>query len=110
RNIPVSLSLPNHAATITYRSPLSLHDALPISPVRRRAAAMAAFRLFRPSRDAPRAPRAWRFERGARRSMALGRLGLLIRPLWGRSEENTSELQSPYDLVCRLLLEKKNSS
>src|SRR5438094_6509379 len=27
---------------------------------------------------------------------------------WFRSEEHTSELQSPYDLVCRLLLEKKN--
>src|SRR5437867_9443866 len=27
--------------------------------------------------------------------------------LEGRSEEHTSELQSPYDLVCRLLLEKK---
>src|SRR5437867_10428918 len=26
-----------------------------------------------------------------------------------RSEEHTSELQSPYDLVCRLLLEKKNT-
>src|SRR5437867_5033737 len=26
---------------------------------------------------------------------------------WPRSEEHTSELQSPYDLVCRLLLEKK---
>src|SRR5437867_8105242 len=26
-----------------------------------------------------------------------------------RSEEHTSELQSPYDLVCRLLLEKKNN-
>src|SRR5207248_4828670 len=26
-----------------------------------------------------------------------------------RSEEHTSELQSPYDLVCRLLLEKKKS-
>src|SRR5437867_4739604 len=25
-----------------------------------------------------------------------------------RSEEHTSELQSPYDLVCRLLLEKKH--
>src|SRR5437867_4608173 len=24
-----------------------------------------------------------------------------------RSEEHTSELQSPYDIVCRLLLEKK---
>src|SRR5438094_5541632 len=30
-------------------------------------------------------------------------------PIWRffRSEEHTSELQSPYDLVCRLLLEKK---
>src|SRR6266516_2835436 len=27
-----------------------------------------------------------------------------------RSEEHTSELQSPYDLVCRLLLEKKKLS
>src|SRR5438094_2216822 len=56
---------------------LSLHDALPISPA---GAAAAAWR--RPSR-ARRSPRA------------------------GRSEEHTSELQSPYDLVCRLLLEKK---
>src|SRR5437867_8093070 len=28
----------------------------------------------------------------------------------GRSEEHTSELQSPYDLVCRLLLEKKKKT
>src|SRR5260370_18572653 len=28
----------------------------------------------------------------------------------GRSEEHTSELQSDLNLVCRLLLEKKNSS
>src|SRR5256885_10952788 len=27
---------------------------------------------------------------------------------FGRSEEHTSELQSPCNLVCRLLLEKKN--
>src|SRR5207248_9950116 len=32
---------------------------------------------------------------------------LALAPCW-RSEEHTSELQSPYDLVCRLLLEKKN--
>src|SRR5437867_7118692 len=35
-----------------------------------------------------------------------------VQKLWDagvdRSEEHTSELQSPYDLVCRLLLEKKN--
>src|SRR5256885_3556906 len=29
---------------------------------------------------------------------------------WGRSEEHTSELQSPCNLVCRLLLEKKKKS
>src|SRR2546426_5015930 len=29
------------------------------------------------------------------------------RPGWVRSEEHTSELQSPCNLVCRLLLEKK---
>src|SRR2546426_4896048 len=28
-------------------------------------------------------------------------------PQWLRSEEHTSELQSPCNLVCRLLLEKK---
>src|SRR5437867_5918200 len=32
------------------------------------------------------------------------------RPRTPRSEEHTSELQSPYDLVCRLLLEKKKQS
>src|SRR5438094_3032562 len=30
-------------------------------------------------------------------------------PTFMRSEEHTSELQSPYDLVCRLLLEKKKN-
>ena len=30
-----------------------------------------------------------------------------LKELW-RSEEHTSELQSRFDLVCRLLLEKKN--
>src|SRR5256885_8734147 len=41
-----------------------------------------------------------------------------IRPHWSlrlwslffRSEEHTSELQSPCNLVCRLLLEKKNNT
>src|SRR5437867_10538120 len=31
----------------------------------------------------------------------------IVPPNFSRSEEHTSELQSPYDLVCRLLLEKK---
>src|SRR5207248_5994520 len=50
---------------------------------------------------------------GARRSRRAARLRPLIVPTRLdstalRSEEHTSELQSPYDLVCRLLLEKKN--
>src|SRR5437867_8634266 len=34
-------------------------------------------------------------------------LQIFFDPATFRSEEHTSELQSPYDLVCRLLLEKK---
>src|SRR5256885_2709717 len=34
--------------------------------------------------------------------------GWRLRPESTRSEEHTSELQSPCNLVCRLLLEKKN--
>src|SRR5688500_20091733 len=39
-----------------------------------------------------------------------GRLAKVVTtgPLNGRSEEHTSELQSPCNLVCRLLLEQKN--
>src|SRR5690348_18020040 len=46
--------------------------------------------------------------------LVLGVLDLLLRVegavllQLGRSEEHTSELQSPVHLVCRLLLEKKN--
>src|SRR5699024_11906451 len=41
------------------------------------------------------------YEDLSRRSAGMG--------LWNaRSEEHTSELQSRFDLVCRLLLEKKN--
>src|SRR3989454_2514152 len=35
--------------------------------------------------------------------------GLHVRQLRERSEEHTSELQSPCNLVCRLLLEKKKN-
>src|SRR5437762_613528 len=37
------------------------------------------------------------------------RYGLPPRPTQARSEEHTSELQSPMYLVCRLLLEKKKN-
>src|SRR5258708_30329741 len=45
-----------------------------------------------------------KFRRGQLRLAAL----LALRVERGRSEEHTSELQSPDHLVCRLLLEKKN--
>src|SRR5438552_13654810 len=61
---------------------LSLHDALPISE----------------RRTAPRNPRRTARRRGAPRRRAVR-----------RSEEHTSELQSPDHLVCRLLLEKKKT-
>src|SRR5256885_12845270 len=38
----------------------------------------------------------------------LRRFGWKLSPRQLRSEEHTSELQSPCNLVCRLLLEKKN--
>src|SRR5699024_12443793 len=44
----------------------------------------------------------FKFGEGAQRKAAL-RVGGLI----ARSEEHTSELQSRFDLVCRLLLEKR---
>src|SRR3712207_1334253 len=69
---------------------LSLHDALPIWPLRRVGG--AASLLGRGSRGVPLAALDDRKEVGRRR----------------RSEEHTSELQSRQYLVCRLLLEKKN--
>src|SRR2546426_8833543 len=51
---------------------------------------------------------------GARRKVPTWRIGRATTwmkgHLWlGRSEEHTSELQSPCNLVCRLLLEKKKN-
>src|SRR2546426_11311045 len=69
--------------------------------------------LFRsPSRsDAGPAPGGRRHVRdGARggRARTTGRRAAPRSPGWrSRSEEHTSELQSPCNLVCRLLLEKK---
>src|SRR5437868_12664318 len=62
---------------------LSLHDALPIS-LRFRWTAMALFCL-----------------------LYLALIGSALTFVLLRSEEHTSELQSRFDLVCRLLLEKK---
>src|SRR5256885_12708568 len=53
----------------------------------------------------------WRRLSGRRvQSISLGRPECLGLPGSRRSEEHTSELQSPCNLVCRLLLEKKKYS
>src|SRR5438067_4006439 len=56
-------------------------------------------------RGAPRRSRADRHCHGAGRRRLHAQSGRNDRGL--RSEEHTSELQSRFDLVCRLLLEKK---
>src|SRR5256885_5908296 len=66
------------------------------------------------SQTAPRRPSG----RGAERGRADGTADLQVRGRHrgsrpyrpGRSEEHTSELQSPCNLVCRLLLEKKTQT
>src|SRR5258708_29934314 len=72
---------------------LSLHDALPIF------ARVAALALGWHGAPPPHGPRA--LTRSLPRKRYFG-----ITPSM-RSEEHTSELQSPDHLVCRLLLEKK---
>src|SRR5206468_11693818 len=93
------------ATSTTQISTLSLHDALPIYAFlaaaggaladQERAAALRDHpaRVAGDRRPAAPLPR-------ARRSRDA--------PSSARSEEHTSELQSRSDLVCRLLLEKKN--
>src|SRR5437868_10502812 len=71
---------------------LSLHDALPISSTSSATAPGGA------TRSTPRWSRSPGTIPGWRRS---------TRSCRPRSEEHTSELQSRFDLVCRLLLEKK---
>src|SRR5207244_12439159 len=94
---PVSrLRSASHAPAPADPYPLSLHDALPISrrPGGRRGAAIPPG-----------------LRRGLQhRDFSLDPRSLRSLPLEGpaRSEEHTSELQSPDHLVCRLLLEKKN--
>src|SRR5437868_9975600 len=69
---------------------LSLHDALPIS---KRASGLRSWQSKRQRRDEG----LYCLTRSQRRRRSAT-----------RSEEHTSELQSRFDLVCRLLLEKKN--
>src|SRR5690348_17781716 len=78
---------------LTVRWALSLHDALPIWP--------ATARTTRK----PGAPYSPATSLVSRSSFAAGRRTSAIT----RSEEHTSELQSPVQLVCRLLLETKKA-
>src|SRR5207249_10863639 len=94
--------------------PLSLHDALPISDVYvdhdpkgnpdihlRCTVTVAGDRLKIDFTGSDARP-----EIQAYSSFGNTR-GYVVAQLASRSEEHTSELQSRFDLVCRLLLEKK---
>src|SRR5690348_17953370 len=91
---------------------LSLHDALPISASRSCARSAGRSR----ARDPPSAHRATAAARrcegcGRSRASAARRLkASCLGSSAARSEEHTSELQSPVHLVCRLLLEKKKQN
>src|ERR1039457_4908260 len=66
--------------------------------------------LTKPNLDAAAAAfiRAWLVKKHA--AMLVDFLNALGIPHENRSEEHTSELQSPCNLVCRLLLEKKHKN
>src|SRR5688500_19396180 len=83
---------------------LSLHDALPIYRERGPAARVDRERRRALARDADRE----KDEDGDSPGRDWHDVSLRW---WGRvrSEEHTSELQSPCNLVCRLLFEKKKS-
>src|SRR5207249_5868845 len=97
-------SLSFHATSPPAPYTLSLHDALPILPVGQlRPITVVAGRAvalhFAPNRAPVPAEDAG--DRGR------GQAALAEQAQRVRSEEHTSELQSRFDLVCRLLLEKK---
>src|SRR5437868_7388881 len=79
---------------------------LPITALRVMPPSSAAIRLAE-------SPSAHSFFRSSTRSSVhiwpLHQPSISARPGPPRSEEHTSELQSRFDLVCRLLLEKKNT-
>src|SRR5207248_4372130 len=93
--------------------PLSLHDALPISPgTDPTLVSTAEDEQGQPARRATPKPTPNIAAENERKLEQLSTdFAQLNRKLTAlekeRSEEHTSELQSPYELVCRLLLEKK---
>src|SRR5690606_40402105 len=82
---------------------LSLHDALPICPLPGRGDVPHCGERRVPP---PPKPYGWGESLGLRGRGADGRGACG----GDRSEEHTSELQSRENLVCRLLLEKKNNT
>src|SRR5690606_40076988 len=82
---------------------LSLHDALPISYRLQLAPHQVDLTRFRRLAEAAR-----ELMRRGRRAAAFELLTAAVREWGDRSEEHTSELQSRENVVCRLLLEKKN--
>src|SRR5207244_13304687 len=104
---------PRVASILTPRDPpsaLSLHDALPIYAVTE--VPMGGWKESGIGyRHGPGGIRKF----CAQQSVVIDRFGLKSEINWwpmtaGRSEEHTSELQSPDHLVCRLLLENKKYS
>src|SRR5688500_19475177 len=95
-----------------YHDSLSLHDALPILDELLREGDLVGFEPFGPARSADDDVEADALGVGQKFVQADDRDGdvgqhAVNRGLSHRSEEHTSELQSPCNLVCRLLLEKK---
>src|SRR2546426_825859 len=99
-SLSISFFFNDTATTEIY--PLSLHDALPICARRAHATRRRPAGRARPAPRRSRGPR----PRGPRPRTRGARGGAGGR---SRSEEHTSELQSPCNLVCRLLLEKKKT-
>src|SRR5207248_9659822 len=101
-----------HDPATTQIYTLSLHDALPISCSPRTAPGTSTRSKWstaeRSTAPAPTcSPSSTRCSTWHASSRASRKSVRRRRRCATRSEEHTSELQSPYDLVCRLLLEKK---
>src|SRR5690348_17871358 len=91
---------------------LSLHDALPIlvGMPDRRAVEQILTHAIPLGVSALDFVACERSERDSFGPQQLTRLQRVARAALKRSEEHTSELQSPVHLVCRLLLEKKKQT
>src|SRR5690348_18004739 len=95
------------SATVIYT--LSLHDALPICNRSNAHPRDAGAVNHRGSADPGRTQESPGRRRGpAGREHCIPKARISLGTSCRRSEEHTSELQSPVHLVCRLLLEKKN--